>query len=581
MYLDVSAAPYNANKTGTADARAAFASADAAGGTLYVPRGTYRIDSNLTLSSDIHFEQGAVLRPAANVTVTLNGGLDAGVFQVFDIKTNSGAKVLPRRAAQLIPQWWGATGDGTTDDYLPIAAALSTSRKSGEYGTATEGAVIFFPPGIYRITTPLDCNGGQFNLRGSGSHNTVIRGDTGAGHAIIELLGAGFCTLEGLLLDTPDAVGGSSSNSSTVGVLLGRLKDGSLYGGGGAHLNLMNLSIRLHSDPTAHGGQGTVAIYNYGAENADYYGILALADTAAVYTSSNLYSLDSVHRPSANATGMFTSGTSMTACSVTGNNSLWGIFGPALRLNGCANIHVHSDLFKQGTYPYAIEVLAQTTDFEFRGSMEGYYVLLRNRSVMTGLKLLGYAAYAGTTTMLPQITGVSNEQTHAAIILMDPPSGASCYIANSIINVTPTSGSTSGYLVDQAVDGSGNPIGDSSIQGSQIFLHVGDIRLMQLSGHPAGSIFNGNQMITARTRASVSLVTPNASSNVFIAGDGVVVDGITVAGKNANGVRLDTGKVGVGNSAAGATLGTVVKKVEIFDASGTSLGFVPVYNTIT
>jgi hypothetical protein len=39
--------------------------------------------------------------------------------------------------------------------------------------------------------------------------------------------------------------------------------------------------------------------------------------------------------------------------------------------------------------------------------------------------------------------------------------------------------------------------------------------------------------------------------------------------------------LGVGNSAAATTLGSVTKKIEVFDASGVSLGFVPVYNSIT
>lgn len=37
----------------------------------------------------------------------------------------------------------------------------------------------------------------------------------------------------------------------------------------------------------------------------------------------------------------------------------------------------------------------------------------------------------------------------------------------------------------------------------------------------------------------------------------------------------------VGNAAAGTTLGSVVKKIEVFDANGNSLGFIPVYDTIT
>jgi hypothetical protein len=42
------------------------------------------------------------------------------------------------------------------------------------------------------------------------------------------------------------------------------------------------------------------------------------------------------------------------------------------------------------------------------------------------------------------------------------------------------------------------------------------------------------------------------------------------------------GGLGVGNSATATTsVGSLVKKVEIFDAAGASLGFVPVYSTIT
>lgn len=39
--------------------------------------------------------------------------------------------------------------------------------------------------------------------------------------------------------------------------------------------------------------------------------------------------------------------------------------------------------------------------------------------------------------------------------------------------------------------------------------------------------------------------------------------------------------VGVGNSVAATTPGAVVRKMEVFDAAGASLGFVPIYNTIT
>lgn len=44
---------------------------------------------------------------------------------------------------------------------------------------------------------------------------------------------------------------------------------------------------------------------------------------------------------------------------------------------------------------------------------------------------------------------------------------------------------------------------------------------------------------------------------------------------------LATEGIGVGNFAAGTTLGTVVGGFEVFDDAGVSVGFVPVYDAIT
>lgn len=47
------------------------------------------------------------------------------------------------------------------------------------------------------------------------------------------------------------------------------------------------------------------------------------------------------------------------------------------------------------------------------------------------------------------------------------------------------------------------------------------------------------------------------------------------------GKAIATVGLGVGNSAAATTLGSVTKKMEVFDAAGASLGFVPIYDAIT
>lgn len=89
-------------------------------------------------------------------------------------------------------------------------------------------------------------------------------------------------------------------------------------------------------------------------------------------------------------------------------------------------------------------------------------------------------------------------------------------------------------------------------------------------------------------------VTGDSSGRVAILGDGKVEWGDGGAGGRdvnlyrsaANVLKTDDKLVsavglGVGNSASATSLGTLSKKMEVFDASGASLGFVPIYSSIT
>ncbi|MEU7750339.1 hypothetical protein AB0B57_02495 [Micromonospora sp. NPDC049101] len=44
---------------------------------------------------------------------------------------------------------------------------------------------------------------------------------------------------------------------------------------------------------------------------------------------------------------------------------------------------------------------------------------------------------------------------------------------------------------------------------------------------------------------------------------------------------IAVGGIGVGNSVAATTPGAVVRKIEVFSSTGQSLGWMPVYNSIT
>ena len=52
---------------------------------------------------------------------------------------------------------YGAVGDGITDDTAAINRAVSDGNRCGEAcgSTSALGALVYFPPGTYLVTTPI------------------------------------------------------------------------------------------------------------------------------------------------------------------------------------------------------------------------------------------------------------------------------------------------------------------------------------------------------------------------------------------------------------------------------------------
>ena len=113
-----------------------------------------------------------------------------------------------------------------------------------------------------------------------------------------------------------------------------------------------------------------------------------------------------------------------------------------------------------------------------------------------------------------------------------------------------------------------------------------------ISGASAGNYrqMNVGSYALATTSGAVAVVAgqkvqfDGGSGNNYIKRD--TGTGNTEIGAGS-GITKATGKIvaatgiGVGNSASASALGTLSKKMEVFDASGASLGFVPIYTTIT
>lgn len=85
------------------------------GGTISYSPGTYRISTNLTVPSNVtsHFQNGAKLIIDSGVTVTIDGPIEAGAYQIFG---GAGTVAGNPKVTKIYARWFGAKLDGVTDD---------------------------------------------------------------------------------------------------------------------------------------------------------------------------------------------------------------------------------------------------------------------------------------------------------------------------------------------------------------------------------------------------------------------------------------------------------------------------------
>lgn len=155
---EVSVKDYGAVGDGVTNDTSAIQLAIAAGGEVIYPSGTYLISATVTLGEagkTFKFEQGAKLRVPTGVTLTIDAGINAGAAQIFQCEGTG--EIIPPAVVPafssltprtVFPEWWGAKGDGFTDDTAPIQAAIEFVREAG-------GGVVRFRGRPYIISSPL------------------------------------------------------------------------------------------------------------------------------------------------------------------------------------------------------------------------------------------------------------------------------------------------------------------------------------------------------------------------------------------------------------------------------------------
>lgn len=161
-WTSLMAAPYSCDATGTNDCASSIEDIktnQANIGTIYVPHGTFLIGTNLTIPATMSLkrEMGGVLSIATGVTLTINGPVELGFDQAFSC-TGTGKVVFGSNVPVVYPEWWGAAGDGSTDDFAALQACFtaapqgSTIQLQGKAYYNTAGATGLVMPQVHGIT---------------------------------------------------------------------------------------------------------------------------------------------------------------------------------------------------------------------------------------------------------------------------------------------------------------------------------------------------------------------------------------------------------------------------------------------
>lgn len=117
------------------------------------------VPSNVTLK----FLQGGSLNIANTKTVTINGHVEAELYQIFK---GAGSVVFGLGAVEGVhPHWWGAVGDEVADDTAEIQACLDS---------LTSGGIVFIPSNFKALlTNKLTINYSNITIWGHGKSSKL------------------------------------------------------------------------------------------------------------------------------------------------------------------------------------------------------------------------------------------------------------------------------------------------------------------------------------------------------------------------------------------------------------------------
>jgi hypothetical protein len=214
---------------------------------------TYTLTTSETLPTNIQLkiENGAILDGVGTLTLADGWGqIEAGPYKIFGssitvTSTNGGGDVLP--------EYWGALGDGSTDDYSAIQAAIDASESSDDSTYYITPTVRLQPRKVYRVNTGLFLGNASSNTgtRRIVGNRSIILGRNTSGF-VLDWTGTHNAEMEGIVVyghatDTPDG-----------GILLSRRATGV----GGGRKTFTNVDVL--------GTYTEYGVYNYASEETHW-----------------------------------------------------------------------------------------------------------------------------------------------------------------------------------------------------------------------------------------------------------------------------------------------------------------------
>jgi len=132
---------------------------------LRVPAGTHNVTADLPVPANITLkpERGAVFAIANNKTLTINGSLSAGLYQIFSC-SGTGKVVIGENPQidHVYPEWWGALGNAWYINGTSWYADSAYTIPAHDDSAAMQAAITCVDNPLYRRAPRIDLNGHYF-----------------------------------------------------------------------------------------------------------------------------------------------------------------------------------------------------------------------------------------------------------------------------------------------------------------------------------------------------------------------------------------------------------------------------------